>query len=96
MKDEERDRIVCRCEEISYGEIIDAVRSGRKSVKAIKRTTRAGMGACQGRTCGKLIMQILVEEGVSDWDTLQLDSPRFPLIPVSMESMGMINREKDK
>ena len=96
MKDEERDRIICRCEEISYGEIIDVIRSGRKSVKAIKRATRAGMGACQARTCGKLIMQILVEEGVSDWDTLQPDKPGFPLIPVSIKSMGIIHREKDK
>ncbi len=96
IEDEHRERIICRCEEITYGEIIDAIESGRTSVKAIKRATRAGMGACQGRTCGKLIMQILVTEGIADWDTLQPDRPRFPLIPVSIESIGLVTMERDK
>ena len=96
MEDEDRNRIICRCEEITYGEIIDAIKSGRRSVKAIKRATRAGMGACQGRTCGKLIMQILVNEGIADWETLKPDKPRFPLIPVSIESMGIAATEESK
>ena len=96
IEDEDRDRIICRCEEISYGEIIDAIKASRKSVKAIKWATRAGMGACQGRTCSKLIMQILVNVGVSDWETLKPDKPRFPLIPVSIESMEITSMENDK
>lgn len=96
LKDDYRDRIICRCEEISYDEIIDAIGSGRRSVKSIKRAIRAGMGACQGRTCGKLIMQILVEEGAADWDTLRPDKPRFPLVPVSMESIEIMSLEQDE
>ena len=96
MEKEERVKIICRCEEITYGEIIDAIKSGRRSVKAIKRVTRAGMGACQGRTCGRLIMQILVEEGAADWNSLQPDNPRFPIVPVSMKSVGMISMETDE
>ncbi len=96
MNNEERDRIICRCEEITYGEIINAIRSGRKSVKAIKRATRAGMGACQGRTCGRLIMQILVNEGVADWEVSEPDKPRFPIVPISIESMKIPAMEKDK
>jgi len=96
MNNEEKDRIICRCEEITYGEIIDAIKAGRKSVKAIKRSTRAGMGACQGRTCSKLVMQILVNKGAADWETLEPDKPRFPLIPVSIESMEITSMENDK
>ena len=95
MNNEEREKIICRCEEITYGEIIDAIENGRRSVKTIKRATRAGMGACQGRTCGRLIMQILVEEGSADWETLQPDKHRFPIIPVSLKSVGSISPETD-
>lgn len=96
MNDEERNKIICRCEEITYGEIIDAIKAGRKSVKAIKRATRAGMGACQSRTCGRLIMQILVDKGKADWNTLEPDRQRFPLIPTSIESMEIAIMGKDK
>lgn len=49
MKD--KDIIICRCEEITKGEIIQAIRDGATTVDGIKRMTRAGKGLCQGRTC---------------------------------------------
>lgn len=56
--------IVCRCEEISKGEIIDALRSPLPvySVDAIKRRVRPGMGRCQGGFCMPLVMKIISEE----------------------------------
>ena len=56
--------IVCRCEEISKGEIIDALRSPLKvySVDAIKRRVRPGMGRCQGGFCMPLVMKIISKE----------------------------------
>lgn len=56
--------IVCRCEEISRGEIIDAIHSPIPvtSVDGIKRRVRAGMGRCQGGFCMPLILDILNEE----------------------------------
>jgi NAD(P)H-nitrite reductase large subunit len=56
------DVIICRCEEITKGEIRQAIRAGATTVKAIKKFTRAGMGLCQGRTCRRLISQILAQE----------------------------------
>lgn len=55
--------IVCRCEEISKGEIIDALNSTLPvySVDAIKRRVRPGMGRCQGGFCSPLVMKILSE-----------------------------------
>jgi len=55
--------IICRCEEISKGEIIDALNSPIKvdTVDGIKRRTRAGMGRCQGGFCMPLIMEIISE-----------------------------------
>lgn len=74
MKDEERNalikknpdygEIVCRCEEVSKGEIIDAINNplGVVSIDAIKRRVRPGMGRCQGGFCSPLIVNIIAEQ----------------------------------
>lgn len=60
--------IICRCEMITEGEIIDAIRRpiGAKSLDGVKRRTRAGMGRCQAGFCSPRTMEILSRElGVS-------------------------------
>ncbi len=60
--------IVCRCEMVTEGEIIDAIRRpmGARSLDAIKRRTRAQMGRCQGGFCSPRLIEILARElGVS-------------------------------
>ncbi|MEV5378065.1 FAD-dependent oxidoreductase [Streptomyces nondiastaticus] len=48
------DTLVCRCEEVSYGELRDAVMArGADGMRALKLACRAGLGACQGRVCGR-------------------------------------------
>lgn len=56
--------VVCRCEMITEGEIIDAIRRplGAKSLDGIKRRTRAGMGRCQSGFCSPRVMEILARE----------------------------------
>jgi glycerol-3-phosphate dehydrogenase len=54
--------IVCRCEEISEGEIVEAIRRGARTVDAVKYRTRAGMGRCQGGFCGPRAVEILARE----------------------------------
>lgn len=55
--------IVCRCEEISKGEILDALGSGLcvPTVDGIKRRLRPGMGRCQGGFCQPLVMEIIAD-----------------------------------
>ncbi len=57
-------RVVCRCETITEGEILDAVRSSiiPGSIDAIKRRTRAGMGWCQGEFCKPRVIEIMERE----------------------------------
>ena len=60
--------IICRCEMITEGEIIDAIRRplGARSLDGVKRRTRAGMGRCQSGFCSPRTMEILARElGVS-------------------------------
>ena len=63
-KDPAYGRIVCRCEGITEGEIIDAIKApcGARDVDAVKRRTRSGMGRCQGGFCGSKVVEILARE----------------------------------
>ena len=54
--------IICRCEEITEAEIIDAVRCGHTTVDGVKFHTRAGMGRCQGGFCSAKILEIISRE----------------------------------
>lgn len=49
--------IVCRCGDTTLKEIRDLIKEGYTTVEEIKRVSRAGMGPCQGRTCGSLILK---------------------------------------
>ena len=53
------DMIVCRCEEITKGEIRRAIHEGMYTMTEIRRYLRAGMGLCQGNTCGRNVKSIL-------------------------------------
>lgn len=56
--------IICRCEMITEGEILDAIHRplGAKSLDGVKRRTRAGMGRCQSGFCSPRTMEILAKE----------------------------------
>jgi glycerol-3-phosphate dehydrogenase len=57
-------RIICRCETITEGEILDAIHApaGARDVDGVKRRTRAGMGRCQGGFCGSKVVELLAKE----------------------------------
>ncbi|MBV7275943.1 (2Fe-2S)-binding protein [Clostridium sp. PL3] len=80
--------IICRCEEITKGEIRKAVHDGMFTITEIRRYLRTGMGLCQGQTCGKLVKGIVARElGVS---LLELESAmsRAPMRPIEMKVLG--------
>ncbi|AEE90760.1 FAD dependent oxidoreductase [Tepidanaerobacter acetatoxydans Re1] len=56
--------VICRCETVTEAEIIDAIRRpvGARSIDAVKRRTRAGMGRCQGGFCSPRVLEILTKE----------------------------------
>lgn len=57
-------RVICRCELVTEAEIVEAIRrpAGARTVDAVKRRTRAGMGRCQGGFCAPRIVEILSRE----------------------------------
>ena len=79
------DLVICRCEEITRGEIKDAIRNGIHTLNGIKRITRAGMGLCQGQTCQQLVARILTEElGLAAAD-IDPTTARGPVRPLRLE-----------
>ena len=56
--------VICRCETVTEGEIIDAIRRplGARSLDGVKRRVRAGMGRCQAGFCSPKVMEILERE----------------------------------
>ena len=73
-KDPRYGRIICRCETVTEGEIVEAIHGviPAVSIDAVKRRCNAGMGRCQGGFCGGKVAEILVRErGISPLDVLQ-------------------------
>jgi len=79
-----QDEIICRCEEITEAEIIDAIRNGATTINEVKRWTRAGMGLCQGRTCRRLVERILAQQTDTPLKDIMPSTYRQPVRPVQM------------
>lgn len=62
--DERYKKIICRCESVTEGEIVDAINRpcGARTVDGVKRRVRPGMGICQGGFCGPRVIEIIARE----------------------------------
>ena len=77
-KDPRFGRIICRCETISEGEVIDAINRSvpPTSIKGVKKRCRPGFGKCQGGFCEPLILEILARELNKNPMDIKYDSPK--------------------
>jgi NAD(P)H-nitrite reductase large subunit len=82
------DMIVCRCEEVTAGQIKQAISEGARDVVGVKRRVRAGMGLCQGHTCEKLVQQILCSELGLKPDQVGSSSARPPVRPITFGELA--------
>jgi Fe-S-cluster-containing hydrogenase component 2/bacterioferritin-associated ferredoxin len=79
--------MVCRCSEVTLGEVRELIRKGYQSVDEIKRMSRAGMGPCQGRTCRQLIMQELSRATGTKMQDLRMSTFRPPAKPIKLGAL---------
>ena len=82
------DVLVCRCEEVTAGDIRRAIRAGATDVTQVKLRTRAGMGLCQGRTCELLVQQILSQELCVRQEETGYSTHRTPKRPMTFGTLG--------
>jgi hypothetical protein len=85
------DTMLCRCEEVTVGEIRRAIDEGATTVSAVRMLTRAGMGRCQGRMCGSPVARLLAQALGQPVETVGLANPRAPVMPIPLR--GMIDED---
>ena len=73
-------RILCRCREVSEGEVLEAIRRGAVTVSGVKRRTGAGMGRCQGGFCQQKVLEPLSRELDIPPEAVTLDGEGSPLL----------------
>ena len=67
-RDPDYGQVVCRCRDVTLGEIREAIRRGAVTPEGVKRRAGAGMGRCQGGRCAETVIKLLAEaRGVPPW-----------------------------
>ena len=74
--------MACLCERVSAAEVRRLVRQGITDINQIKAITRAGMGACGGKSCDALIRSIFRQEGVVPGKITRAKRPLFVEVPL--------------
>ncbi|RKZ01532.1 MAG: (2Fe-2S)-binding protein [Candidatus Hydrothermota bacterium] len=77
--------IICRCNDVTEEDIVNAIRQGFTDPEELKRLLRIGMGPCQGRTCIPLMLRIVARETGRHISELKVPTPRPPVIPVPIK-----------
>jgi len=88
MSNEQDEIIICRCNEVSIKEIRESIKNGARTVRDVKRRTRAGMGLCQRRTCGKTVARIIANELKIPIEKVEMDTQRIPVRPVKIKNFS--------
>ena len=76
--------IICRCSDVTLKEIRDLIAQGYVTYDEIKRITRIGMGPCQGKTCGQLVLREIANATGRSMSELQFHNIRPPVVGVKL------------
>jgi len=83
-KDSKWGNIVCRCENVSEAEIVEAVKLGHTTLDGVKYFTRAQMGRCQGGFCTYKIIKIIMRETGLSWDQITKHGGKSRLLEAAL------------
>ena len=87
--------VICRCEDITLGQIRQQIDNGFTSLDAIKKATNSGMGNCQGRTCGPILQEILSGGQFQTDEIQQPFSIRSPIKPLRLAALAEEHLSED-
>jgi len=96
MSNEKKKVIVCRCEDVSLEEIEKLIDEGYTELEEIKRLLRCGMGPCQGRTCTRLIAQIISRRTGTPMSKIRFPKNRPPIRPVPLALFNKPTSSEEK
>ena len=82
------DTIVCRCEEVTAGQIREFVKQGCMGPNQAKSFSRCGMGPCQGRLCGLTVTEVIADQLKVAQDEVGYYRIRAPLKPVTLAELA--------
>lgn len=86
--------IICRCEEVTAGDIRRYAQIGCLGPNQTKAFGRCGMGPCQGRYCGLSVTELLAEANQTDHDAVGYYRIRAPLKPISLGELASLTETK--
>ena len=78
---------ICRCEGIKYSTLENALENGYTSMSDLKLKTRLGMGPCQGRYCGQIVLDILKNNFGVQIKESDFFTPRIPFVPLNIDNL---------
>jgi thioredoxin reductase/bacterioferritin-associated ferredoxin len=86
----EGDTIVCRCEEVTAKDILDAVAIGATGPNQLKAYRRTGMGPCQGRLCGLTVTELMAEARGKTPEEIGYYRLRAPVKPITLSELAAL------
>ncbi|SHJ55727.1 BFD-like [2Fe-2S] binding domain-containing protein [Dethiosulfatibacter aminovorans DSM 17477] len=84
----DKNTILCRCENLTLGELHEMLDRGITSMEEIKRESRATMGPCQGRTCKDLIAKEIARYLGKDIEEIDIPINRAPVKPMKLGAIA--------
>jgi thioredoxin reductase len=93
----DKNTVVCRCEQVTLGDVLAGIEKGYRNINEIKRT-RTAMGMCQGRTCESIVAQIMLQQGLDmeEIGHLNLRPPLSPMPLALLEHYAKANDSQDR
>lgn len=95
MEDKTKDIIVCRCEEVTMGEVREWIAKGYDTFDELKRLLRVGMGPCQGRGCREIIMREISRATGRPMAAVDPGTYRPPVKPVKLGVLASCEYTKE-
>ena len=80
--------IICRCEDVTWGEIREQLDKGYTTLDEIKRITRTGMGLCQGKTCQRVLLHAMSRYLNKRVEDIEISTFRQPAKPIKLKILA--------
>lgn len=88
--------IICRCSDVTLKQLRDLIKEGYTTYDEIKRITRIGMGPCQGKTCGQLVMREIANFTGQNIKDIKFQTTRPPVVGVKLGLLAGEGRRNEE